>query len=116
MAALLGYAGMQHALQLTTDRAAEVGFGYVGGGLTAAAACWVVGRIAHRRPMIALLVLTLVGLDVTAAIGALIMFRDIPLHLVGLVVLAAAGGGGQLVGAALGGWMVEWPRREAGDA
>lgn len=47
MAAVLGYAGMQHALQLTAARAAEVGSGYVAGAVTAMVVSWV-GGIAVR--------------------------------------------------------------------
>ena len=103
MVAVLGYAGMQHALQLTAARAAEVGSGYVAGAVTAMVVSWVGGTAVRRLPRITFLVLTLVGLDLAAAVGALIVFQEIPPHLFGLVILAASGGGGQLVGAALGG-------------
>ena len=60
-------------------------------------------RRSVRLPRITFLVLTLAGLDLAAAVGALIVFQEIPPHLFGLVTLAASGGGGQLVGAAVGG-------------
>jgi hypothetical protein len=101
MGLALGYVGMQRSISLRLTQIGEVIPAYLAGGIAALGICWLVIVATKRIPRVPLLFYALVGLDLLAAGTTLLLFNEVPAERILMVILAATGGGAQLVGAAL---------------
>lgn len=101
MGVVLGYVGMQRSISLRFTQIGEVVPAYVVGGSAALGICWLVIFATKRIPRLDLLLAVLVGLDLLAASATLLLFNEVPAERILMVVLAATGGGAQLLGALL---------------